>query len=205
MTHRDAGAVVPIVLIMLFFVVLALTPMSRRVGQLLDATDQTIRYSTTVDRIGMVAFALGRVAALSPAGLLVPVPADAGGVPAAAHTLTADEFGEPYAYCPAAAYDSSADPLLAVVSAGRDRSLATSCTDALTGAAQGDDILRQLSVYEASLIPHQVQPENATINSMWRSRCASIGVIQNLTAASRCSEFTPLWSSFAASNAGLFP
>lgn len=205
LTHRDAGAVVPIVLIMLFFVVLALAPLSRRVAQVLDAADQTIRYSTTVDRIGMVAVALGRAATLSPTGQLVPPPADAGRVPASAHTLTHDEFGEPYSYCPAATYDSSADPLLAVVSAGRDRSLATSCADALTGSAQGDDILRRLSVYEASLIPHQVQPENATINGMWRSRCSSVGVIQNLAAASRCSEFAPLWSSFAASNAGLFP
>lgn len=206
MSDRNAGAIVPFLLLCLFLALIVLGPTSRGVDQILSSADQTTRFSASVDRMSMTAYAIGRAATTAADGTLTPPTAPAsGGIPDNIGAVPLDRFGVPFGYCPSTDYTSTADPLFALISAGYDRATETNCADALLGQASGDDIVRTLSVYEASLAPHQVAPHMATVNEMWRSQCASIGVIQNLPSASQCAEFDSLWSSFIVSNPGLMP
>lgn len=74
-----------------------------------------------------------------------PAPAGGGQLPVASAAPRRDAWGTALGYCAAAAM-AQGDPVFAIVSAGSDKTFATTCAQALAGIAAGDDGVRFKSV-----------------------------------------------------------
>ncbi|WP_193189016.1 hypothetical protein [Nisaea sediminum] len=201
----DSGAIVPVIAVITIVLLGIVIPYAAKIAGIERSATTTLAFSAAVDRIGLASYSVGRATTTGSAGRIVPPAPEGGEIPSSVSTIKNDRFGTPYLYCTATNYSSPAEPLFALVSGGTNEVVETGCAEALAGVSTGDDIVRSTSAYEASVTPYQVDPQIATLNGMWRSRCASTGVIQNLPSGSRCSDFTSVWGNFISQNGGLLP
>ncbi|MEP1930027.1 MAG: hypothetical protein ABJJ37_01960 [Roseibium sp.] len=206
MTEKNSGTMVIPFLVMAVFAVAALSgPIFSKMQSALYSADRIVRTAATVEQIDLTALTIGRAATMNSAGYIVPPTPNGTEIPSGIRTPHTDKHDQPYLYCTLGpVYDSPTNPMLAVVSGGPDLTVTTTCSNALKGDPDGDDLVRSVSPYEAAVAPEQTDPRLSTINSMYGSRCADIGVIQNLSTGSHCNVFSDLWTTFRTQNAGLF-